>query len=135
MGDRGRQSGASLAVFRPDGITAVSRPPPPGDLTPEQADEWLKVVNRMPAQWFPDETHPTLAQYCRHIITARRVAQAIEKLAESEEFDLANYDQLLRMQERESRALIALARSMRIAQSATYSKDKKKGPATKRPWD
>jgi len=30
-------------------ITAIERPDPPADLTPEQAHEWNSVVNRLPA--------------------------------------------------------------------------------------
>ena len=35
--------------------------------------EWCAVVNRMPADWFPRETHGMLVQYCRLIVGARRL--------------------------------------------------------------
>jgi hypothetical protein len=46
-------------------------------LTDEQATEWWAVVNRLPADWFPRETHALLIQYCRHVVSARRVAQLL----------------------------------------------------------
>lgn len=136
MGTRGRTSSASLAVISSKGIEAIHRPEPPEELTDEQAGEWRAIVNRLPASWFPRETHGVLAQYCRHIVAARRVAQLIEAAEESDEFRIDNYDVLLRMQEREGRALSSLATRMRLTQQATYDASKKKpdAPASK-PWE
>ena len=120
---------------------AHQRPDAPYDLTDEQVDEWRAVVNRMPADWFPRETHGMLSQYCRHIVSARRIAQLIEdtmKPSKSRKaFDVDAYNQLLIMQEREGRALSSLATRMRLSQQAAYDKTKKK-PSTiqgKLPWD
>jgi hypothetical protein len=41
------------------------------DLTEDQAAEWRAVVDRLPNDWFPRETHGMLAQFCRHVCTAR----------------------------------------------------------------
>lgn len=134
MGTRGRKSAASLAVaVQP--IETIQRPDAPYDLTDEQTDEWWAVVNRMPADWFPRETHGMLAQYCRHVISARRVAQLIEQETAAEAFDVARYDQLLKMQEREGRAISSLATRMRISQQATFDKSKKKPAQTRKPWE
>lgn len=138
MGARGRKSTASMAVVKPDGVIAVKRPAPPDDLTDEQADEWRSVVNRMPADWFPRETHGMLEQYCRHVVSARRVSDLVENLingdTESDDW-IADYDRLLKMQEREGRALSSLATRMRISQHAQYSTKKKTGSAIKKPWE
>jgi hypothetical protein len=136
MGTRGRQSAAALTVVGPSGIETVRRPEPPDELTDEQASEWKAIVSRMPADWFGRETHGMLAQYCRHVIASRRVAQLIEANEQSDDFSLEAYDTLLKMQEREGRAMSALATRMRISQQASYDKQKKKphGPA-KRPWE
>ena len=134
MAQRGRKSAASLSVVT--GPVSVQRPEPPADLTPEQSDEWWSVVEALPADWFPRETHGLLAQYCRHVVTARRVAQLIQATEAEAELDLAQLDQLYKMQEREGRAMSSLATRMRITQQALVDKrtDKGKGP-TKKPWE
>lgn len=133
MQQRGRKSLAALAV--PSPIETIQRPDAPYDLTDEQADEWRAVVGRMPADWFPRETWPLLSQYCRHIVNARRVAQLIEQAAGRKDLDVGEYDALLKVQERETRAISALARSMRLTQQTTYDKSKKKPLQVAKPWD
>jgi len=137
MAKRGRPSSASLAIasIGPAGIEAVQRPRPPADLTEEQAKEWQIIVNRLPADWFPPETYPLLEAYCRHIVTMRRIAQLIQSMESSEEFDIRGYDYLLRCQARESQCLMSLAVKMRISQSSTYDKSKKKPPVQRKPWE
>lgn len=136
MGARGRKSSAELSVIGPGGVETVRRPEPPADLSDEQADEWREVVNRLPADWFPRETWAILAQYCRHVTRARRLAQLIERAEQAEEVDIKEYRDLLRSEEEQSRAIASLATKMRISQQATYDKSKTKGKATtKRPWD
>jgi hypothetical protein len=135
MGVRGRQSSASLSVVTSDGISSVPRPVAPDELTDEQASEWTALTNRLPADWFPRETHGMLAQYCRHVVSARRVAQLIADCEAGEEFNVENYDRLLKMQEREGRALSSLATRMRLSQQTTYDKSKKKPGATRKPWE
>jgi hypothetical protein len=77
-----------------------------------------------------------LAQYCRHIIAARRVALLVQTFESEDPVDVEAYDRLLKMQEREGRAISSLATRMRISQQSTYAKDKKRGPViTQKPWD
>jgi hypothetical protein len=83
-----------------------ARPQPPEDLTEEQGAEWRAVMDRLPADWFPRETHGLVAQYCRHVSTAQRLAR------------------LLAAQERETRCIASLATRMRMSQQATYDKSK-----------
>jgi hypothetical protein len=139
MKTRGRRSSAQTAIEAISKVSAHQRPDAPYDLTDEQVDEWRAVVNRMPADWFPRETHGMLSQYCRHIVSARRIAQLIERAMKSKKaFDVDAYNQLLIMQEREGRALSSLATRMRISQQAAYDKTKKKASSTiqgKLPWD
>jgi hypothetical protein len=135
MGSRGRTSSASLSVTTAAPVDVIQRPDAPYDLTDEQSEEWWAVVNRMPADWFPRETHSMLAQYCRHVVAARRVSQLIANAEGSDPFDVEGYDRLLKMQEREGRALSSLATRMRLSQQTTYDKSKKKPLAAKRPWE
>lgn len=131
MGTRGRQSSASLATPK---VQTVERPDAPYDLTDEQAQEWWAVVNRMPADWFPRETHGMLSQYCRHVVAARRVAQLVTQCEGDDDFDVDAYDKLLKMQEREGRALSSLATRLRISQQATIDKRRQKPNKGDRPW-
>lgn len=136
MGNRGRTSGAALAVISPGGIVSIRRPDPPEELTDEEAVEWRAVVNRMAADWFPRETHGMLAQYCRHVVAARRVAQLVHNAEAAEDFHVWTYDKLLKMQEREGRAISSLATRMRLSQHSTYAARKTKPEIKgKFPWD
>lgn len=148
MGTRGRQSLAALSVVQP-GAQECQRPAPPAELSPEQRHEWLAVVNRLPAEWFQPETYPLLAQYCRHVVSARRVAELVAALEEEMgkepeegESKIAlmlgaskAMDRLLKMQEREGRAMSSLATRMRLTQQSTYDPKTKKPTQAKRPWE
>lgn len=133
MAQRGRKSAAELSV--PAVTTEIARPDAPYDLTDEQAEEWWSVINRMPADWFPRETHAILAQHCRHVITARRVAQLMQAAEKADPLDIEEYDRLGKMMERESRIIASLATKMRISQQATYDPKRKKGTQIKKPWE
>ncbi len=135
MGTRGRTSAASLQVVTPTGLHVIERPRPPADLTDEQADEWRAVANSLPADWFGRETLPMLAQYCRHVVASKRVAALVAQCEAGDELDLRDYDRLLKMQEREGRAITSLATKMRISQQSTYDKSKKKTEQVRKPWD
>lgn len=135
MGDRGRTSASALSTIGPSGIETVRRPDPAPELTDEQATEWRAVVNRMPADWFPRETHGLLAQYCRHVVASRRVAQLVASIEASPEFDILAYDRALKMQEREGRAISSLATKMRVSQQTSYDPKRKRGVAGKKPWE
>lgn len=136
MSRRGRKSVAELSVIQHGPIETVQRPDAPYDLTDEQSEEWWAIVNRMPADWFTRETHSLLAQYCRHVVAARRVAQLIASAEGEPDIDLDRYDRLLKMQEREGRAISSLATKMRISQQATMTKRADKGTAgIRKPWE
>lgn len=136
MAARGRKSAASMEITIPSNVEVVHRPQPPNELTPEQQDEWHAVVERMPADWFPRETHGLLVQYCRHVIAARRIAQLIAKTEKAKAFDVDMYDKLLKMQEREGRAISSLATRMRITQQATVRAESARKPEQlAAPWE
>jgi hypothetical protein len=64
---RGRTSAAELAVVP---ISALQRPEPPEELSPEEAEAWRQTVDGMRADWFGVETHPLLRCYCTQAATA-----------------------------------------------------------------
>jgi hypothetical protein len=150
MRQRGRKSLAAVSVRAVTLSDVVPRPDAPGDLTNEQAAEWRAVVDRMPADWFQRETHALLAQYCRHVVAARRISELIRgfetELARTVEQDgvsklaitlaaAETLDRLLKMQEREGRAMSSLATRMRLTQQTSYDKTKPRPIATKPPWE
>lgn len=136
MGTRGRTSAAALSVISSQGIETVRRPDPPDELTDEQADEWRAVVNRLPADWFPRETHGMLVDYCRHVVMARRIAQLVERAEGADVLDVAEYDRLAKMAERESRVIASLATKMRITQQATVRAEQARKPSQiSKPWE
>jgi hypothetical protein len=110
---RGRKSRAHLSIVAP---IKTGRPLPPQDLTEEQAEVWRSTVAALPADWFPRETLPVLAQYARHVCRARWLAKWLDKQAAS--MTVAELDKGLAMVEREGRAVLAHARSLRLTLQA-----------------
>jgi hypothetical protein len=140
MRQRGKKSSVALATQSLDAVTVVRRPDAPLDLTPEESEVWRQTVEAMPADWFQAETWPLLAQWCRHTITARRVAQLIDAAASRDEVDVGEMRELLMMQAKETGALKAMAASMRISQQASYSArgsggEKSRRSTFERPWE
>lgn len=131
MEKRGRKSAAELAIVSP--IEVDPRPAAPSDLTDEQAAEWDACVSRMSATHFSRENQALLLQYCRHVVSAKRVAQMIED-HEQGELDLDAYDKLLKMQEREGRAISSLATRMRLTQQSRFDPKKKITKKVRGPW-
>lgn len=138
MKQRGRPSFAALALRAgPQPVELVRRQVAPSDLTDEEVEVWNSVVENMPADWFSPPNVPLLAQYCRHVVACKRVGELIKRQAENEdEFEVDEYDRFLRMQERESRIISALAASMRLAQQSTVSKRANTlVKAARKPWE
>lgn len=134
MKQRGRKSVALASVDAK--ITAEDRPEPPNELTPEQRLEWMAVVNKLRADWFPPWTHALLAQYCKHVVTARHIGELVERMENQDEIDIGDYERLLKMQERESRIISSLMTRMRITQQSTYNPKKTTGKSkVKSPWE
>lgn len=116
------------------------RPEPPADLTREQREEWRAVVNRLPADWFPRETHAMLTAYCRHVCEARRIAGIISAHVKDPgitEAWLKMYDRLLKAQERESRAMQLCATRLRFTNQSSFTRDRTRPEAETEdlPWE
>jgi|SRR5882724_10361184 len=139
MGRRGPKSMADLLITdSPAGI--VNRPDAPYDLTDEEADVWRSVVSSMPADHFAPSHYPILAQYCRHVIASRRIAQLVERCCKAKKFDREELKELLKMQATESLAIMRLARSMRLTHQAIYKANatgalRPVRALAKAPWD
>jgi len=105
----------------------------------EETEVWAHVVSAESADWFTPANAPLLAQYARHVVHAKRIAEIIEKrLCDLDRPpDIAEYDLLLRMQERESRMITMLATKMRLAQQSTrtHRGNSRSRSATLVPWE
>jgi len=137
MALRGKQSAAALAVVTP--LAVDKRLAPPSNLTPAQKSEWVSIINSMPADWFGPENAASLLQYCRHRVQADTLSKKIENFDPAwldDEDGLRRYDKLSAMFERETRALNALMRSMRLTQQSQIRADKviKEETKGKKPW-
>ena len=135
MAQRGRRSAAALTLVTGP-VESVPRQRAPAELTDEETEVWNAVVASQPADWFR-KGEPNLVQYCHHVIEARYIAGTIRMIKASiSEMSRAEgtsplavilsatktLDNWLKMQERESRAIAALATKMRITQQATINK-------------
>lgn len=119
MRKRGPKSGAELATTPV--LIEARRPPPPADLAELEAEVWRDTVGTMPAGWFCKSQYPILIAYCRHTVRAAQLAglvAAFEPKWIKADGGLERLDKLLAMAERETRALTACARSMRLTHQA-----------------
>jgi hypothetical protein len=143
MGARGRRSAAALLLPSPATIERVERVRPPHGLIDEEVEVWAAVVSAQPADWFTSATVPVLAQYCRHVVQAKRIAELIERATSHVDrktkqptLTVKDLDRLLKMQERESRAIASLATKMRVTQQATTNhRGNKKASVARKPWE
>jgi phage terminase small subunit len=143
MGSRGRKSADERAA-KALVLIETRRPSPPAGLTEAEQAVWRDVVGSLPAGWFAKAAWPLLVAYCRHVVRAEILAQQVtafrmEWLAA--DGGLQRFDALLKMAERETRALTACARSLRFTPqsqmraTAAGSAAARVNPEGKRPWD
>ena len=136
-----RKSGAALAVVTP---IQDHRPPVPDGMPEAQADIWTRIVNRLPNGWFRPEHREVLTAYCQHACIAEQLARQVEAFRPewlAEEGGLERLDRLTKMLDREHRAVVMLARSMRLTHQAQYDTQKASRAARKpvlegpAPWE
>lgn len=106
----------NVAAFSGGGVSA-----PPEGLPDAAQAIWRRVVSAMPSGWFTAEHVDLLEGYCRHLANAQKFWAALD----SHELDANDPDSVIianrlsGMGEREQRAALALARSMRITHQST----------------
>lgn len=122
MAERGRRSAASLTVIsgQIDG-----RPGAPSDLSAAQKEVWERTVANEAADVFKTAAlQQLLKEYCRHVVSAKKLAgliETIEKLDEISSEDMADYDRLLKMRDRETKAIADKATKLRLTNQARYT--------------
>jgi hypothetical protein len=133
MIQRGRSSGAELAVVPTGPFPLIERPEPPVGMSEFQQNEWRRVVSGMPADWFRPETLASLAEYCSHMETAEYLERRLRQ-AQAEMVDTKELKAIVSMRKETSAIINALMRSMRLTQQATFDKERKKDKLGKKPW-
>lgn len=141
MGSRGRKSADSLqAAVLPSGAV---RPDAPYSLSDKEAAAWRTIVDAMPDDWFKPESHALLEAHCRHVERERLLARAMQGATPESLDDLEKvkyFDALAKACERESRAILATARALRITHQSRYDdrqaarQRKKFNPDIRPPW-
>lgn len=137
MAARGRKSAAALSVVSP---TVARRPAAPNHLTAAERREWRAIVEQMPADWFPRETHELLARYCRHVMRAREIDAKLTDVIGRDDVagNLTLLDKLTAIAARESRLIGDLATKLRLTNQARYTPKAaataSKKSATGKPW-
>ena len=143
---RGRKSAASKQTAT---ITAIDggappRPAAPGGLNKAEMDIWNKVTRSEPPDFFcTDALLSLLADYCRHRAASDVLSDEISKFKPDwlkKPDGALHYDRLLRMRDRETKAVMRCATKLRITNQARYtpqraataSANKQTGP---RPWE
>jgi len=116
----------------PKPLQTHPRQPVPDELSGEAAEVFRAIVDTEEAAWFNKSNIQLLVQYCRHTITAKRVAELIEAAGDR---DIDLYGRLLVMQRAESGAIAQLATKLRLAPSSARKnrgQPRHEGP---KPWE
>src|SRR4249920_1815205 len=118
------QRGRKSAEARAASIAAVQnmRPEPPDFLDTVEAKVWREIVERMPPEWFPRETHSLLAQYCRHEAALKFVTRVMHDIQRAEKPNLVEWRKMARERRLESKTIMLLAMRMRLTQQSSYNK-------------
>lgn len=141
MEKRGRKSAAELEVMPV--VRLGERPEPPAALNDRAQDEWRRISNRMPSDWFTDETLAILQAHCEHVAEGEALQLMIEKVRKTAMKDdeaFARYKDLLKMKEAQTRTILSSGTKMRLLQQSSYTTKasataKSGGFGGSKPWD
>lgn len=99
-------------------IAQMGLPPAPKDFTKAEAAEWNDIVVTYPADRFPRSTWPMLEGYCTHAVQRRLLAARIHELHKDPDYSLRDYNLLLTMHDRESKAVASFGVRLGIARTS-----------------
>jgi hypothetical protein len=134
MTQRGRKSPLKLVEMAVGDI--CPRPVPPAELSDEEAAEWVALCNSLSPDYFTRPTHATLAQCCRHVVIARRLAELIHRLEKRKKFDERRYARLIKEHRAETLAITNCLRALRLTHLSIKPSSRSPIPASPlpRPW-
>src|SRR5690606_17282466 len=137
-----RKSAAALSVIAG---SLDRRPDAPSDLTELEAEVWDRTVSHEAADIFGTAAlQQMLKDYCRHVVAAERLGKVIEghmagEPTDGEGISLKDLDCLLKMRDRETKAIADKATKLRLTNQSRYTPQaaataaKREGQARK-PW-
>ena len=136
-----RKSAASLSVI-PGSLD--TRPGAPADLTAIEAEVWDRTVAHEAADVFGTAAlQQMLKDYCRHVIAAERLGLVIEghmskACGDEGSISLKDLDCLLKMRDRETKAIADKATKLRLTNQSRYTPKAAataaKNAAAAKPW-
>jgi len=127
---RGRKPSAGLSIV-PQVLERIERLKPPEALDIEARQEWQRIVNGHPADWFDAGAVGILTQLCRHIVVANRIDTMIGQVANN-----ATLLNLLNVQRSESESIRKLSVSLRLTPQSliNHNANKKQAQVVNAPW-
>lgn len=141
MGARGPKPNAARRVIEGGFGT---RPLPPADATPEEAELWRETTSSEPAGFFASAaSRAMLKDYCRHRITADKITSVIN-LFKAEWLKNAEgskrYAMLLKMRDLEARGAAGMATKLRLTNQSRYTPQAagtaaRANPTVPPPWE
>jgi hypothetical protein len=135
MQQPGRKSSAALSV-----VSSIDgRPKAPADLTEFQQDVWDRTVANEAADVFRTAAlQQLLKEYCRHVETAHCLTQQVDRAMVATNLSMQELDTLLRMRDRETKALADKATKLRLTNQSRYTPGAAgtaaKKSSEKKPW-
>jgi hypothetical protein len=140
MNQRGRKSSAALSVVA--GTDIDGRPRAPADLTEMQREVWERTVSNESADVFKTAAlQQLLKEYCRHVETAHRLSLQVDRATDegcNEPLSMNELDALLRMRDRETKALADKATKLRLTNQSRFTPGAAgtaaKSATPKKPW-
>jgi hypothetical protein len=139
---RGRKSTGELTVLVGGGFRTP--PAPPSELTDAQAMVWREVVSTLPGDYIGRGAHAVLVAHCRHVCRGRLLELQLRRFEVewmNVEDGLERFDRMLAMADRETKAITATARALRLSPQQqmhprTAGRRVNDWPAdARRPWD
>jgi hypothetical protein len=138
MTQRGR-SGPLSVIHGAGPLTKIEAP---RELTEAQGVVWRQVIGSKPTEWFDEGNIRLLLAYCKHAVEFERISQVVnefkcEWLLDDE--GVKRYEKLAKLQALHGGQILALSRSMRLAQQSQYDTQKASVASRKvtkaRPWE
>lgn len=136
----GRKSAAALSIVAG---SIDGRPSAPEDLTEEQRAVWVRTIGTESSDFFRSATsQQLLKEYCRHVVSAGKLSRMINSLEKQDVMtsdDLSDYDGLLKLRDRETKALADKATKLRLTNQSRYTPQAagtaaKKAATERKPW-
>ncbi len=133
-----RKSAAALSIVAG---SIDGRPRAPDDLSMDQQGIWDRTVANEAVDMFRTAAlQQLLKEYCRHVDTAARLSIRVDRATdEGSNLTLQEMDTLLRMRDRETKALSDKATKLRLTNQSRYTpraaSTASRHTAPAKPWD